>query len=186
MPRSIAQERDNGRVQLSLFREAIVQFAQFAARGQLAEPEQVAGFFEIGVIGEFVDVDAAISQHAAIAIDITDLGTGGDNSLKSFGSVRCGHAGHQFLAFNEGSGLRSLREGETRAQPFLIPERHTTFQPLEGNDAAVTSRRKTDTAGVHPSFATAFSPEYSKRFFSSLPRSLYVVLHNSSRKEHPQ
>ena len=94
MARRIAQQRDDRGIQLALFGQAFVQFAQFAARGQFAKPEQVAGLFEIRMVGEFVNVDAAIGQNAAISVDVANLGSGGNDALKSLGGVSCGHAGH--------------------------------------------------------------------------------------------
>jgi hypothetical protein len=41
-------------------------------------------------MGQFVDVDATIGEDAAVAVDVANLGRGGDNSLKSFGSLVCG------------------------------------------------------------------------------------------------
>ncbi len=74
MAGSAAQESDNRRVELALLGEAVTQFAQFGARGKLAEPEQVAGFFEVRMVGEFVNIDAAIREDAAIAVDLADPG----------------------------------------------------------------------------------------------------------------
>src|SRR5205823_9765406 len=53
----------------------------------------IAGFFKIGVVSEFVNVDAAISQDALVSIDVADAGDGGDNSFQAFGGLR-GQARH--------------------------------------------------------------------------------------------
>ena len=55
-----------------------------ARRGwQVAKPQEVAGFFESGVVGQFVNIDATIGQNALIAIDVADAGGGCDYSLQS-------------------------------------------------------------------------------------------------------
>ncbi len=60
-----------------------MQLAKFAARRKLAKPEQVAGLFEVGMVGEFVDVDAAIGENAAFSVDVANLGIGSNDSLES-------------------------------------------------------------------------------------------------------
>ena len=45
--RGVAQQFDDGRVQLALFRQALAKFLQLVGLGQLAIPQQVASFFEI-------------------------------------------------------------------------------------------------------------------------------------------
>src|SRR5262249_10330159 len=94
----IAKQRDDGRIELALFGQAFMQFAKLLASGQLAEPQQVAGLLEVRVVGELVDVDAAIREHTAIAVDEADSGVGGNNALKTLGSMSCGHAGHSVLS----------------------------------------------------------------------------------------
>ena len=75
---SNAQQVEDGRVKLAFFREAFPDLFQLIALGQAAEPEQEAGFFEIGVVGEVVNIDAAIRQNALFAVDVTDAGGGGN------------------------------------------------------------------------------------------------------------
>ena len=75
-------------------RQALAQFVQFAGVGKLAEPEQVAGLFKSGMIGEFVNVDAAVGENALVPIDVADAGICGDDALKTFWGMICGHAGH--------------------------------------------------------------------------------------------
>ncbi len=55
-----------------------LQIAELGARRQPAMPEQEADFFERRVTGEIVDVVAAVREHAAIAVEITDRRRGGD------------------------------------------------------------------------------------------------------------
>ncbi len=64
------------------------------AEGSLPIPQQVAGFFEIGVVSEFVNVDAAVGQDALIPVDVADAGGGGDNSFQTLGGLGGGQAGH--------------------------------------------------------------------------------------------
>src|SRR5579862_813516 len=92
------QQRDDGCIELALFRQAIMELAKFNTSGQFAEPQQVTRFLEIRLMSEFVDINAAIGEDAAISVDVTNLGGGGDYALKSFGGIVCGHAGHGFLA----------------------------------------------------------------------------------------
>jgi hypothetical protein len=46
------------------------------------------------MIGQFVDIDATVSQNALVSIDVTDAGGGGDNSFQTLGNMRRGHTGH--------------------------------------------------------------------------------------------
>ncbi len=41
-------------------------------RGQGAEPEEIGGFFKGGFGGELVDIDAAVGEHAGVAVDVAD------------------------------------------------------------------------------------------------------------------
>jgi len=66
---------------LALVRETLVQILQLIAIRKAPKPEQVAGLFKSGMLGEFVNVDAAIGENAAFAIDIADARVGGDNAF---------------------------------------------------------------------------------------------------------
>ena len=70
------------------------KFLQFSLRGQLAIPQQVAGLFKVGVVGQFVNVDAAVGEDALISVDVADAGIGSDDSFQALGGVRGGQAGH--------------------------------------------------------------------------------------------
>ena len=83
MTRSIAEQADDGCVELTLFGHAIAKFTQLLALGKAAEPEQVAGFLEVGVFGEVVNIDPAIGEDALLAIDVTDAGCSCDDSFES-------------------------------------------------------------------------------------------------------
>ena len=129
MARSIAQQCNDGRIQLALLRQAIVQLAQFAARGQLSKPQQVASLFEIRLVGQFVNVDAAIGQNAAISVDVADLGSGGNDALKSLGGMSRGHAGHGSLAsIRRILRCRTARGERGECNLFFIPETGASFQ----------------------------------------------------------
>ena len=52
--------------------ELRLQLAQLGPVWQPAVPQQIADFLERGVLGEIVDVVAAIGEHAALAIQITN------------------------------------------------------------------------------------------------------------------
>jgi hypothetical protein len=42
------------------------------------EPQQEAGFLKVRVVGQFVNIDAAIGQHTGFAVDVADAGVGGN------------------------------------------------------------------------------------------------------------
>src|SRR5712692_11778228 len=71
-----------------------MEFLEFVARRQLAEPQQVAGFFESGLFGQLVDVNAPVGQNAQFSVDVADAGSGGDHSLQTLCGVCGGQAGH--------------------------------------------------------------------------------------------
>ena len=98
MAGSIAQQRDDGRIQLALFGQTIVQLAKFDASRQFSEPQQVASLFEVRLVRQFVDIDAAIRQDAPISVDVTNLRSGCNDALHSFWRMICSHARHWFLA----------------------------------------------------------------------------------------
>jgi len=52
--------------------------------GKNAVPEQVGAFLEGRLLGQFVDVDAAIREHTGISIDPADGGVGSDDSFQTF------------------------------------------------------------------------------------------------------
>ena len=76
-------------------RQTLLEVFQFAALRQAAKPQQVASFFEGGMFGKFVNVNAAIGKDAAVAIDITNAGVGGDDAFQAL-RRSAGHAGHRF------------------------------------------------------------------------------------------
>ena len=63
--------------------ELRLQIAQLGARRQPPMPEQVADLFERGVPREVVDVVPAVGEHAAIAVEVTNRGRGGDGVFEA-------------------------------------------------------------------------------------------------------
>ena len=57
-------------------------------------PQKVTSLFEVGFFGQLVDINAAVSQNASVAIDVANFGCGGDHPLQSLGGVCHGQAGH--------------------------------------------------------------------------------------------
>src|SRR5271166_1003959 len=48
------------------------------------------------MIGQFVDIDAAIGEHTLIAIDVADAGIRSRNAFQSLGTLHC--RGHSYLS----------------------------------------------------------------------------------------
>ena len=88
MLRNLSYEADDLGVEFTLAHELHIELLQFGAVGQLPEPEQVADFFKVGMIGEFVDVDAAIGKNTLVAVDVTDAGISGNYTFESLGGLR--------------------------------------------------------------------------------------------------
>ncbi len=57
----LPQQADDRSIQLALARQVQLELLQFGAVRQTSKPEQIADFLEIGMVGKFVDVDAAVS-----------------------------------------------------------------------------------------------------------------------------
>src|SRR5580700_4534780 len=60
----------------------------------MCKPKQVAGFFKRGVLGQIVNVDAAIGKNTLVAIDVANAGICGNNAFQAFRGRSAGHAGH--------------------------------------------------------------------------------------------
>jgi hypothetical protein len=82
------QTIDNGCIQLSFFRHALLQGLEFVGLGQTSEPEQVADFLKDRVVGQIVDVVPAIGEHSPLTVDVADAGFGSDNPFQSLGGVQ--------------------------------------------------------------------------------------------------
>ena len=87
---SHAQQVEDGCIQLAFLSQPLAKFAQFVALRQSSEPEQVARFLKIRVVGEVVDIDAAIGQDALFTIDVANAGNGSYDAFKSFGGMAGG------------------------------------------------------------------------------------------------
>jgi hypothetical protein len=118
MPGRIAQQADNRCVEFAFLGKPIVQFPQLTPGGKLSKPEQVTSLFKIGVVGQFVYVDAAIGKNAAIPIDVADLGVGGDDSFESLRGVICGEARHEFLVSAK-FAMQNRSEAATQRATFV-------------------------------------------------------------------
>ena len=68
------------------------KLAQRELVGQDAVPQQVGGFFEGRVLGQLVNVDAAIGQHARVSVDPADAGVRRDNSFQTLSSDSSRHS----------------------------------------------------------------------------------------------
>ena len=55
-------------------RDAVVEIGLLRLVGQFAVEQQIAGLEKVAVLGELLDREAAIEQHALVAVDIGDLG----------------------------------------------------------------------------------------------------------------
>src|SRR5580658_2648624 len=62
----------------------LLQILKLALLRQPPKPKQVASLFKIGVLGQFMNVNAAIGKNAAVAIDVTNAGVGSNNAFQSF------------------------------------------------------------------------------------------------------
>ena len=85
------QQADDGGVELALARQTELELLQFGAGGQASEPEQVAALLEVGVGGELVDVDAAIGEHALVAIDVANARISCGDAFQAFRRISNGH-----------------------------------------------------------------------------------------------
>jgi len=75
------------------------------------------------VVGQFVNVDAAIRQHATISVDVANLRCGGYDALKSLRRLSCGDARHESLASITGFFVadRVAERGEDNLFLYLNP-----------------------------------------------------------------
>src|ERR1700688_461761 len=92
---------------MALLGQALLQILQLALIRQAAKPKQVAGLFKIRMIGQFMNIDAAIGKNSTVSIDIANAGVGGDNSFHAFGAGGAGDAGHSLSLKRIGCGSRA-------------------------------------------------------------------------------
>ena len=69
---NLLHHADNVGIDPALAGQAAGEILQLFACRQLAIPQQVASFLKGGMIGEVVNIVAAICQNAAIAVDVAD------------------------------------------------------------------------------------------------------------------
>src|ERR1019366_8315858 len=84
------QEIDHRARQSPLRRQFLPQLVEFALLGQPSVPKQEDHFLEIGMIGERVDVIAAIAQYAGVAVDVTNLALARNHAFQT--CRRCSHS----------------------------------------------------------------------------------------------
>src|ERR1700688_145103 len=126
---------------MALLGQALLQILQLALIGQAAKPKQVAGLFKIRMIGQFMNIDAAIGKNSTVSIDIANAGIGGDNSFHAFGAGGAGDAGHSLSLKRIGCGSRA-RTFARNATFFYtrkgaqIPYSLTTRWSRQGHDYA--------------------------------------------------
>ena len=89
--REAAQQVDDALIEGAGEGQLGLEFAQLELVGKMAVPQQVGGLFEAGVLGQLVNVDAAIGEHARISIDPADAGVGGNNSFQTLSSDSSRH-----------------------------------------------------------------------------------------------
>jgi hypothetical protein len=87
-----AQHVDDAEVQPPGQRQLRLELAQGELVGQNAVPEQVGGLLEGRVLGQLVDVDSAVGQHARFSVDPADAGVCRDNSFQTLPSDSSRHS----------------------------------------------------------------------------------------------
>ena len=80
--------------QLALAGHVQLQLVELSAIRQPPEPQQIANFLEGRVVGQFVNVDAAIGEHAGIAIDVANSGIRRGNAFQTLWTLRSGGHGY--------------------------------------------------------------------------------------------
>ncbi len=82
--RDALQKFDHGAGKSALQIERTPHLLEFGLLGQPSVPEQKGDLFKAGVVGQSVDVVAAIGQYARLPVDETDRALGGDDAFQSF------------------------------------------------------------------------------------------------------
>ena len=102
--------------------EPLVEVAELRVAGQIAGPEEVGDLLE-GAVRDLVDqVAAPVDEPPVLAVDLADLGLGGDDAFQSW-AVRDGHRttvyellkpddrGYRYTSFNN-----QLSDGQRREE----------------------------------------------------------------------
>ena len=63
--------------------QALLQLFQFVPLRQPPIPQQEDDFFKSGVVGQRVNIIAAIAEYARVSVDVTDLGLAGDHAFQT-------------------------------------------------------------------------------------------------------
>jgi hypothetical protein len=94
----LRKELDDLRREPALGGERAAHFVELLAPGEASLPEKEAHLFEGGVVCQVVDVDPAVGEDSAFAVDEADRRIGGDDVLEPrleplhFGHPRARHA----------------------------------------------------------------------------------------------
>src|SRR5437667_9905056 len=94
----------------------------------------MAGLFEIGIVSQFVNIDATVGQNALFPVDIADAGSGGDHSFQALSALWGGSAGHGtsliswFCSWTHGGGKRRVP-----SQLTFIRQSRRSFQHSHPN-----------------------------------------------------
>src|ERR1022692_1735134 len=63
--------------------QVLLELVQFPLLGQPSIPQQEDDFFKGGIVGQRVDVIAAVAQDTRVSVDVTDLGLAGDHAFQT-------------------------------------------------------------------------------------------------------
>src|SRR5579863_7194678 len=88
---------------------------------------------------QFVNVNAAVSQNAAVAIDITNTGISGNDAFQTFGAESTSYARHKHSLDRIGSRCGSRGEGGRGECNFLLYAKKPAGSIRPG-DVALTSK----------------------------------------------
>src|SRR4029077_8115330 len=109
------------------------------------------------MIGEFMDVNATIGKHAAVSIDITNAGVGGDITFQTF-SEGAANAGHNLSLRQIDYRWGPRGEGRGEFNFLLSPKERSDSTPPDDIGGRILPRSRL--------------AAYSKRFVYSSLREL--------------
>ncbi len=116
--RKAAQHVDEALVERTGKGQLRLELAQGELVGEVSIPEEVSGLLEGGVLGQLVNIDAPIGQHARFSVDPADTGVRCNNSFKSLSSDSSGHSLRNSLIrilFGGSDHCRAERKNARRA-----------------------------------------------------------------------
>jgi hypothetical protein len=89
------------------------------------------------MVGQFVNINAAVGENATLPVYVTDAGSGGDHSLQSFRSVHSSRTGHkafanlvQIIIISGYLGV-AAREGRRAVATYFYTPKAETFQVVQ-------------------------------------------------------